>query len=238
MRDSEHYSNRNTYYRGKPRKRRRRSRKKRPFLTIIVIIAVIIAVFLIGKWYSKEARLGMLRMKSGEYEENSIEKGEIVQYGKVEVSKQYIENKNARSERKLESLNGIVVHYVANPGSTAQDNRDYFDSPTTNVCSHFVIGLDGEIIQCLPMDEMSAASNDRNIDTISIEVCHPDETGEPTVAGYNSLVYLCSWICDVTGLKTDDIIRHYDVTGKMCPLYFVEHPDMWEQFKIDVKNNM
>ena len=30
------------------------------------------------------------------------------------------------------------------------------------------------------------------------------------------------------------VIRHYDVTGKNCPKYFVEHEDEWEQFKKDV----
>ena len=32
----------------------------------------------------------------------------------------------------------------------------------------------------------------------------------------------------------DDVIRHYDVTGKNCPKYYVEHEDAWKQFKVDV----
>ena len=35
-------------------------------------------------------------------------------------------------------------------------------------------------------------------------------------------------------LNENDVIRHYDVTGKICPKYFVEHEDEWEQFKKDV----
>ena len=35
-------------------------------------------------------------------------------------------------------------------------------------------------------------------------------------------------------LSADDVIRHYDVTGKKCPLYFVEHEDAWEQFHKDL----
>jgi len=35
-------------------------------------------------------------------------------------------------------------------------------------------------------------------------------------------------------LTTDDVIRHYDVTGKKCPLYYVEHEDAWQQFLTDV----
>ena len=237
-RDQEYYRSGSSNKYGKKSKRRRKARRKRTFLVVVGIIALIIVAVLAVKWYVKDSRIDFLRRTAGAEEDDPSQKGEIVQYGKVEVSKQYLDVGIARNGKKLQNLNGIVVHYVANPGSTAQENHDYFASPTTNVCSHFVIGLNGEVIQCLPLDEMSAASNDRNIDTISIEVCHPDETGEPTVDGYNSLVYLCAWLCDNTGLKPDNIIRHYDVTGKMCPLYFVEHPDMWEQFKVDVERYM
>jgi len=31
------------------------------------------------------------------------------------------------------------------------------------------------------------------------------------------------------------VIRHYDITGKICPKYFVENEDAWKQFKSDVK---
>ncbi len=33
------------------------------------------------------------------------------------------------------------------------------------------------------------------------------------------------------GLTGQDVIRHYDVTGKICPKYFVEHEDAWEQLR-------
>ena len=140
----------------------------------------------------------------------------------------------ARSGRALEEVRGIVVHYVGNPGTSAQANRNYFANIGTQVCSHFVIGLDGEIIQCVPLDERSAASNDRNRDTISIEVCHPDESGKFNEASYASLVKLTSWLCSEFDLSASDVIRHHDVTGKMCPLYYVEHENAWEAFKNDV----
>ena len=35
-------------------------------------------------------------------------------------------------------------------------------------------------------------------------------------------------------MSVDDVIRHYDVTGKECPKYYVEHEDAWEQFKQDL----
>ena len=134
----------------------------------------------------------------------------------------------------LESIQNIVIHYVGNPGTTAQQNRDYYASRSSEVSSHFVIGLKGEIIQCIPLHEKSSASNHRNKDTISIEVCHPDESGKFTDETYDSLVKLTVWLCEVCGLDSSDIIRHYDITGKQCPLYFVTHEDAWELFKKDV----
>ena len=134
----------------------------------------------------------------------------------------------------LEGIRNIVIHYVGNPGTTAQQNRDYYASRSSEVSSHFVIGLKGEVIQCIPLHEKSSASNHRNKDTISIEVCHPDESGKFTDASYQSLVKLTVWLCETCDLNSDDVIRHYDITGKQCPLYFVTHEDAWEQFKTEI----
>ena len=130
----------------------------------------------------------------------------------------------------LEGVRNIVIHYAGNPGATAQQNRDYYAKPSSEVSSHFVIGLKGEIIQCIPLHEKSSASNHRNKDTISIEVCHPDESGKFTDASYQSLVKLTAWLLDVCNLDSNDVIRHYDITGKQCPLYFVTHEDAWKKF--------
>ena len=70
---------------------------------------------------------------------------------------------------------------------------------------------------------------------MSIEVCHPDETGQFTAASMSSLVRLTAWLCEAFGLDPETgVIRHYDVTGKECPLYYVEHPEAWDAFRADV----
>ena len=151
-------------------------------------------------------------------------------------------NEYSRPGTKLEQVNGIVIHYVANPGSTAMQNRDYFqglkDAHLTKASSHFIVGLDGEIVQCIPSTEIAYASNERNGDTLSIECCHPDETGKFNDSTYQSLVELTSWLCSRFGLDSQDVIRHYDVTGKICPKYFVDHEDAWEQFRQDVEDGI
>lgn len=150
-------------------------------------------------------------------------------------------NQYSRSGEKLDGVNGLVIHYVANPGTSAAANRSYFaglaQSGATYASSNFIIGLEGEVIQCIPADEIAYASNSRNNDTLSIECCHPEADGKFTDATYDSLVRLCSDLCAEFGLDPDtDIIRHYDITGKLCPLYFVEHEDAWETFLLDVKD--
>ena len=144
----------------------------------------------------------------------------------------------SRRGTPLSDINDIVIHYVGNPGTSAQANRNWYANPSSNVSSHFIVGLKGEIIQCIPLHEKSSASNHRNSDTISIEVCHPDASGKFNAATYDSLVDLTAWLVKSCGLTVDNVIRHYDVTGKECPRYYVRNEDAWNQFKADVKEKL
>ena len=152
-------------------------------------------------------------------------------------------NEYSRPGKKLRKVKGVVVHYVANPNTTAENNRNYFenlkDTHERSASSHYIVGLEGEILQCIPLDEIAYASNDRNNDTIAIECCHPDATGKFNSMTYESLVNLTAALCNTYNLDPNkDVIRHYDVTGKMCPLYFVENEDEWHYFLMQVNSKM
>lgn len=154
----------------------------------------------------------------------------------LDISEQYLTpNAYSRPGMALDEVHYIVIHYTANPGTSAQNNRDYFeglkDTEQTKASSHFVIGLDGEIIQCIPLNEWCYASNEKNKEAISIEMCHPDESGAFRDATYNACVYLVAQLCNYYHLTSDQVIRHYDITGKDCPKYFVDYPEKWEKFK-------
>lgn len=132
-------------------------------------------------------------------------------------------NKFSRPGIRLEKVTKIAVHYVGNPGSTAIANRNYFENQKNGgkyVSAHFVIGLEGEIIQCIPLDEWSYCTNQANGYSISIECCHPDSTGKFNEKTEESLAELCAYLLKKFGLSACDIIRHYDVTGKQCPLWW------------------
>ena len=165
------------------------------------------------------------------------------------ITQDYIDvNEKTRPGRALTSVDNIVVHYVGNPGSTAKANRDYFNEiplhdDERGASAHFVVGFDGDIVQCVPLGEMAQANYPMNDYTISIETCHPDETGRFTENTYRTLIKLVAWLCEEYGLTADDVIRHYDVSGKLCPIYYCPntvdnpygHPEEWDRFREEVR---
>ncbi len=159
----------------------------------------------------------------------------------LEINEQLLTvNEYSRPGTELKEVNGIVIHYIGNPGTDAQANRDYFEglkdgTADTYASCHYIIGLDGTVIQCVPDNEVAYASSNRNVDTISIECCHPDESGAFTEETFSSLVKLTAQLCREYNLSTDEVIRHYDVDGKPCPLYFVNDADGWTNFLASVQ---
>ena len=133
-------------------------------------------------------------------------------------------NKFSRPQIPLKNVKKAVLHYVGNPKSSAEANRNYFENQKNGgryVSSHYIVGLSGEILRCVPENEVAYCSNSANSYSISIECCHPDATGKFTDATTDSAAELCAYLLKKYGLKVDDLIRHYDVTGKQCPLWFV-----------------
>ena len=151
-------------------------------------------------------------------------------------------NPYSRPGTKRSKTTKVAVHWVGNAGSKAINNRNYFESLKDKkiyASSHYIIGLEGEIIQCIPEDEIAYTTNSANAYSIGIECCHPDWTGKFNDKTYNSMVKLFADICKRYKLNPlTDIIRHYDITKKECPKYFVDHPDKFEQFKKDVQAKM
>ena len=216
----------------KSRRSRKKTAKRRGFPFAAVFMALVVGVL---------AGLG------GGYYVWGWERPYTVDLKAVEVPdwvKQEFIRKNiiSRPDVSRRKINNIVLHYVANPGSSAEGNRNYFDSLAdqdsqkggTSTSSHFIVGLEGEVIQCIPINEIAYANAPRNEDTLSIEVCHPDDTGKYSDATYESVVRLTAWLCTQLKLKSSDVVRHYDINGKLCPKYYVEHEEEWKQLRKDI----
>lgn len=215
-------------------RRRRKTRFRRRIRLYMRLGLAILVLILIGF-------AGMKLLKIGPFEDKYVElTGSEIDQFRPEMEVELLTvNPYSRPGTQTGRINGIVVHYTANPGSTAMQNRNYFeglkDSKETKASSHFVVGLEGEIVQCIPTWEVAYASNERNSDTISIETCHLTEDGSYSKKTYESMIALTAWLCKKFDLTEEDVIRHYDVTGKICPRYFVENEGAWETFKQEVK---
>lgn len=159
-------------------------------------------------------------------------------------------NEYSRPGIKLKAMKGIVIHWVANPNSSAIANRNFFESRKNGGkgygSAHYIIGLEGEVIQCIPISEMSYHVGAKqykpevisklgtysNSCTLGIECTHIDWNGKMRPSTYNSLLKLCADLCTVYKLDPmNDLYLHYDITGKDCHKWFVENPDEWMNFK-------
>jgi N-acetylmuramoyl-L-alanine amidase len=164
-------------------------------------------------------------------------------------------NPFSRPGKKLSDIKALVIHWTGNAGSTAKQNRDYFESlkgQSLNCASaryasaHFIVGVSGEVVQCIPSEEMAYHVGAKtytpealgrlghypNNCAIGIELCHPESDGRFAIETLNSATELCGLLCVQAGLNPlHDIWRHYDITGKDCPMWFVERPEEFEEFK-------
>ena len=183
-------------YRGGDGKSYYEANKRRRMSRYIKVGSTILITLLLALSIMKISGRGIFAQRA--YSELS---DEVISAQKPDIDVELLTvNEYSRPGLSTNEITGIVIHYTANPGSTAMENRDYFeglkDSHITQASSNFVVGLD---------------------------------------ATYKSMVQLTAWLCEKFSLTEEDVIRHYDITGKICPKYFVENEDAWKQFKSDVK---
>ena len=188
------------------RRRRQKKRKRQQMFARSVMVltgAVFVGVILYGGW--------RLSHRTAQAQEEIVAEETKYIADRPDFSVELLDyNEYSRPGTALEKVNGIVVHYTANPGTTAQQNRDYFEELSkgedgVSISSNFVIGLEGEVIACVPPGEVAYASNNRNSDTVSIENCHPDVTGKFNPATYEyGEIYGCDlWIAGSSGDMAD-----------------------------------
>ncbi len=222
--------------------RRRAKRRKVYLYRIIAFLMIGVGLILIYQTTGAVFRM-MHHEKSGKGKGIAEIVSEKIETKRVEppaIMVDYLEpNEFSRPGTELKSIKSIFVHYTANPGTSAQQNRSYFanlaETQERSASAHFIIGYEGELIQCIPLEEQAYAVATRNEDSVSIECCYLDEDGKFTQETYDMLIHTLAWLTQEYHLSTDDILRHYDCGGKKCPLYYVEHEDAWEKLLADVE---
>lgn len=228
------------------RELRRRKRRRQMLIAralvgaagLLVVLGVAFGLWKLGSflWNKEDADDALTAMQMQE-EQQLIDENEAQ---KPAIEEKFLTpNEYSRPGEPLPEVTELFVHYTANAGTSAAQNRSYFENlgitGETSASAHFVIGFNGEIIQCLPLDEIGYAVMEHNYNSISIECCYLREDGKFEDATYQSLIELLGWLMKEYDLGPSAIKRHYDSNGKLCPKYYVEHEDAWEQLKKDVE---
>lgn len=136
----------------------------------------------------------------------------------------------------------IVMHYTANNGDTAQNNCDYYHRVGgLQASAHYFCDEHGAVQSVREGDTAWHCGaraywhpECRNANSIGIEMCSRKRTDgsyyilPETVA---NAAALAREIMQRYGIDTDHVVRHYDVTGKRCPMPWVDDPAQWVAFK-------
>ena len=142
----------------------------------------------------------------------------------------------------------IVIHYVGALGG-AKANCQYYASKYIGASAHYFVGFDGEIWQSVPDEDIAwhcgASSYKhaecRNANSIGIELCVRNKGSQADTskdwyfedATVKAAIELTKYLMQKYGVPASHVIRHYDVTGKICPNPYVYNTTKhtWDAFK-------
>jgi len=158
--------------------------------------------------------------------------------------------------RRNDPIMYIVIHYTGAEG-TAKNNIDYFNGGNRNASADFFVSQNGEIWQYNPDlkryyswhcggGRQSSKGGTfygrcKNANSIGIELCthkHGDEWifYDATIEAARILV---RYLMEEYGIKTANVIRHFDVNGKYCPNVYgwLSPSTKWDKFKASLSES-
>lgn len=149
-------------------------------------------------------------------------------------------NQFSRPGTKRSFTRNVVWHYTGNPGATAEGHFHYFgenlarqdpfdDKKDTYASAHVFIDRTKTLV-IIPLDEIAYHATQANPYSVGVELCieadgsfHPETVRRAIEFGV--------FLNKKYNLRTSDYLRHYDVTGKICPKPWVDNPAAWADFK-------
>lgn len=150
--------------------------------------------------------------------------------GIIDKIKTMIANrKNYGGIRQLSAIKYIVIHYTANDGDTDENNGTYFKNNVVKASAHYFV--DSDSITQSVSDSFIAYHVGarrykhkycRNSNSIGIEICDDNKNGiiYPSSKTIENALQLTTYLMNKYSIPKNNVIRHYDVTGKLCPAYW------------------
>ena len=136
----------------------------------------------------------------------------------------------------------IVMHYTANNGDTAKNNCDYYRrAGGLQASAHYFVdehGVMQSVRECDTAWHCGARAywhpECRNANSIGIEMCSRKRADGSYYIKPETVANAAALAKDIMqryGIDTGHVLRHYDVTGKRCPMPWVDDPAQWVAFK-------
>lgn len=157
-------------------------------------------------------------------------------------------NTDNYSTGRTQPVQYIVMHYTANNGDTAKNNCDYYHRVGgLQASAHYFVD-EHSVMQSVHEDDTAWHCGARaywhpecrNANSIGIEMCSRKRADGSYYIKPETVANAAALAKDIMqryGINTDHVLRHYDVTGKRCPMPWVDDPAQWTAFKDMLKQN-
>lgn len=155
---------------------------------------------------------------------------------------------------KISRIKYIVIHYVGGTGS-AEQNCKYYAQAKRSASAHYYVDFNGSVWQSVEDQNIAwhcgakiyKHPECRNSNSIGIELCVRNKGNKSATsrdwyfedATVQAAIELTKTLMKKYNIPADHVIRHYDVTGKICPNPFVYNQGKysWNDFKNAISNS-
>lgn len=157
----------------------------------------------------------------------------------VEIKTNLANKSNYGGRRDTSKIKYLVIHYTGNDGDTDESNGRYFARTVVQASAHYFVD-DDSITQSVPDDYVAWHCGGKkyascshtgggkyygkctNTNSISIEICDDVRNGAvcPSYATIQNALELAEHLIAKYSIPKENVIRHFDVTGKLCPAYW------------------
>lgn len=173
----------------------------------------------------------------------------------LKIIKKLAHKSNYGAKRNTSDIKYIVIHYTGNDGDSDEANTTYFTGANRQASAHYFVD-DDSITQSVPdnyiawsvggglMDQGSTYKlkgakyygKCTNSNSISIEMCDTIKNGKNdlSVKTRANVIDLSRTLIKKYNIPKSNVIRHFDVNGKLCPVYFVTNEKSWKNFRDEI----
>ena len=159
------------------------------------------------------------------------------------------------NDGNINRIKYIVIHYVGATGS-AEANCKWYAQGNRGASAHYFVNFDGEIWQSVEDKDIAWHCGAkvyyhpecRNANSIGIELCVRNKGNMSSTsrdwyfedATIKSAIELTKELMKKYNIDADHVLRHYDVTHKICPNPFVYNDDKftWNDFKQEINEKI